>query len=469
VYNLDKEKTIILILTLPLFVSALLLLALRSGFFIGEAARGEYESETIYARCECADCHCRDEGKKLLSFKGPDAECEDYESEDERMTCYYNNSQASFACPYLEDKKAVEDCFEKYKGSVFNYYQGGAGTLVTNQSYTTGGSRMYLAGSDCNGECIVKTGTDEPTNNVMTFRDSSRDVQYGGDVDMIGIINIQSAEGGAYFGSDVRYGEKDLGGGKKGQGLVYYDNFNGMNLNGCLDMKVLANHNHLMTIPGNEREHFGSVEIEKGLEVNGDLKTDFMYFQGRFLRWSQPIRGHWILYYKTPPKEPNACEEPDLPRDQAPNPIPHMAGMGEVGPSESYYNADGGGAGGGGGGGGGASGGGGAAGPAPDGTPSSMDGYNTQITVNWSGAYVSVDKILQRKFVFPGRGPSYGSEFLFVFNDGQRIHVTNPSHYMIVSSAGRKYQPGGTGDISSMEVYADRGSSPSSVTVYYNK
>ncbi len=334
-YNLNKEKIIIFSLTIPLGLLSLFLLLFGPSLIARGAddknQTGRYHTETIYERRDCADGTCHDAGKKMISFKGPDAECESYMSEDERMKCYFNNSQASFSCPNLEKKGEVEDCFEKYRGPVFNYFQGGAGSLITTKSFTTGGSRMYFDGFDCNGEHKIKTGTDEPTNNAITFYEGSRDVHYGGDLDVRGDIAIQSSQGGAYFGSNVEYGEKDLGNGLRGQGLVKYDNFNGMNLNRCLDMKVLANHHQLLTIPGEERETFGAVEVEKGLEVNGDLKADFMYFQGRFLRWSQPIRGHFILYYNTPAEAPTTCDRPGYPRDIQPITTPSLIGPGESG------------------------------------------------------------------------------------------------------------------------------------------
>ncbi len=317
---------------MPLIGLSFFLLVLRDGMLARGALQDSgYKSETIYERRECADCNCKDCGKKLIEFKGPDAECENYMSEDERMKCYFNNSQASFSCPNLEDSGEIDDCFEKYRGPVFNYFQGGAGTLVANQSFTVGGSRMYFEGFDANGEHKIKTGTDEPSNNAITLRDSSRDVQFGGDLYVNGDITLLSREGGAYFGSDVEYGEKNLGGGVKGQGLVSYDNFNGLNLNRCLDMKMLANHQHLLTIPGGERESFGATELEKGLEVNGDLKADYMYFQGRFLRWSQPIRGHFILYYNTPSHEPSSCGLPGYPRDIPPHTYPSINEEGDEG------------------------------------------------------------------------------------------------------------------------------------------
>ncbi len=352
-YNLNKEKLIILTLAAPLCVLSLFLVLLGEGIFALGASQGSsYKSETIYEKRECADCNCKDCGKKLISFKGTDSGCEGYASEDDRTKCYFNNSQASFACPDLEDSGEVDNCFERYRGPVFNYYQGGAGTLVANQSFTTGGSRMYFTGFDADGQHVIKTGADEPSNNALTLRESCRDVQYGGDLDVNGNVTVKSVEGGAYFGSDVEYGEVELNeDGLRGQGVVKHDNFNGFNLNQCMDMKVLANHNHIMTVPGGDRQNnvFGSIEIEKGLEINGDLKASFMFFQGRWLVWSPPKRGHFILYYNTPSQDPTACELPGYPRDEPPVKTPDLAGVGESGPGGGSSGGGGGGSGGGGG------------------------------------------------------------------------------------------------------------------------
>ncbi len=315
-YNLNREKLIILFLALPLCILSLFLVLTREGLFAqGATEQKHYTTETYYEKTKCKDCNCESTGKKLISFKGMDAECEKYKSEDERMKCYQNNSQASFACPNLESKKEVEDCYEKYTGSIFGYYQGGAGTLVTTQSITSNGARLYLDGFDCNREHIVKTGVNGPNSNAIIFHEGSRDVYYGGNLDIGGDLTLLSNETGLYFGSNVDYGSKNLGNGVKAEAIVDYNNFNGFNLNKCLDLRVLANHRHLMTITGKERQTFAAVEIEKGLEVDGDLKTDTIYFQGRRLVWSQPIRGHFILYYKTGPVAPSECSLGDYVRD----------------------------------------------------------------------------------------------------------------------------------------------------------
>ena len=332
--NLNKEKLIIFLLAVPLCIMPIFLYFLNNTF--SASAEDEYKTETIYECRECSDCNCRDSVKKLISFKGPDADCESYQSEDDRMSCYFKNSHASYVCPDLEDSGALEDCYEKYKGSTFNYYQGGPGTLVANQSVTSNGSRAYFTGYDCNGEHVIRTGAEEPNNSVVTLREGSRDVEYGGDVNINGSLILESEQGGVYFGSDVDYSYDDLGHGLRGQTITNYENLNGLNLNRCLDLKVIANHNHLMTIPGKERTGGDApnvgLEIETGLEVNGDLKAQFMWMQGRFLRWSEPIRGNWILYYNSPAVEPPGCTLPDYERDTPVTETPALVGTGEPGP-----------------------------------------------------------------------------------------------------------------------------------------
>ncbi len=333
-YNLDREKKLILILATPMVISAFFFIVIGQGLFASGASEEKKtdttKNETIYEKRECKDGKCTDQGKKLIQFKGASAECENYTTEDARMKCYSENSQSAYACSNLEDKKEVQDCYEKRRGNIFNDNQGGQGTLVANKSITVDGAREYMTGFDCRGAHKIKTGADEYGSGAITFYDSSRDVRYGGDIGIGSDINLMSLEAGVYFGSDVEYGEKDVGNGA-GQGIVAYDNFNGMNLNRCGDLKVLANHRQLLTIVGANRDSFGGTETEKGLEVNGDVKTDFMYFQGRFLKWSEPIRGHFILYYNDPPAEPSSCGLPDYKRDAQPHSTPSLGGDGPAG------------------------------------------------------------------------------------------------------------------------------------------
>lgn len=101
-----------------------------------------------------------------------------------------------------------------------------------------------------------------------------------------------------------------------------------------------------------------------------------------------------------------------------------------------------------------------------------MHGYENSLTIKNTGAKVSVDRILQDKFVFPQDGPKYGKSFLIVWSDDHQLYVPDSKH-MILRPApdARKYQPGypysSNPDIDTMEVYAKRGTHPESVTLYY--
>ncbi len=101
-----------------------------------------------------------------------------------------------------------------------------------------------------------------------------------------------------------------------------------------------------------------------------------------------------------------------------------------------------------------------------------MHGYDNELTIKNKGDKVSVDRILQDKFVFPKLGPKYGKSFLIVWSDENELLVPDSKH-MILKSApdARKYQPGypysSNREIRTMEVYAKRGTHPESVTLFY--
>ena len=102
-----------------------------------------------------------------------------------------------------------------------------------------------------------------------------------------------------------------------------------------------------------------------------------------------------------------------------------------------------------------------------------MRGYSNSVTVNNNGAWVSIDKILRDKFVFPKLGPQYGPKLLVVWSDGRELYVPDSTQMVMYGGNDeRKYQPGGkysgnNPDIPTMEVYAAIGTHPDSVTVYY--
>lgn len=100
-------------------------------------------------------------------------------------------------------------------------------------------------------------------------------------------------------------------------------------------------------------------------------------------------------------------------------------------------------------------------------------GYANQLTINNTGAKVSIDKIWRDKFVFPKLGPQYGPKLLIVWSDGRELYVPDSKKMTMYGSGDeRKYQPGGpysgnNPDIPTMEVYAAMGTHPDSVTLYY--
>jgi len=103
-----------------------------------------------------------------------------------------------------------------------------------------------------------------------------------------------------------------------------------------------------------------------------------------------------------------------------------------------------------------------------------LRGFSNELTLQDSGAVMSCDKVLQHKIVFPKLGPQYGSSLLLVWSDGNELYVPDSRNMAMEGSQNdyRKYQPGGAysgnnPDIPTMEVYAKRGTHPSSVTLYY--
>jgi len=101
-------------------------------------------------------------------------------------------------------------------------------------------------------------------------------------------------------------------------------------------------------------------------------------------------------------------------------------------------------------------------------------GYKKSLTMDDRGEIMQCDSINQHKITFPKLGPEYGSSMLFIWSDNNELHVPNSSKMAMNGDQSdyRKYQPGGqysgnNPDIPTMEVYAKRGTHPSSVTMYY--
>jgi hypothetical protein len=101
-------------------------------------------------------------------------------------------------------------------------------------------------------------------------------------------------------------------------------------------------------------------------------------------------------------------------------------------------------------------------------------GYKKSLTIADDGQVMQCDSITQHKIVFPRLGPDYGNSMLLIWSDKNELHVTNSAKMAMNGNISdfRKYQPGGqysgnNPDIPTMEVYAKRGTHPSSVTMYY--
>jgi hypothetical protein len=100
-------------------------------------------------------------------------------------------------------------------------------------------------------------------------------------------------------------------------------------------------------------------------------------------------------------------------------------------------------------------------------------GYKNSLTIADTGLIMWCDNIIQHKIVFPKLGPEYGSSMLLIWSDKNELHVSNSAHMAMDGNINdyRKYQPGGpysnNPDIPTMEIYAKRGTHPSSVTIYY--
>ncbi len=101
-------------------------------------------------------------------------------------------------------------------------------------------------------------------------------------------------------------------------------------------------------------------------------------------------------------------------------------------------------------------------------------GFANSLTIADTGQIMHCDKIMQHKIVFPKLGPQYGRRLLLVWSDGNELAVPNSAEMAMNAHPRdyRKYQPGGrysghNRDIPTMEVYAKRGTHPSSVTLYY--
>lgn len=167
------------------------------------------KSETIYSEINCADCNCVEAGRKLFTFQGTEANCEDAETEAERASCYYLQSFGVYECAEIKDQVKYELCMQKYRGELFKYNTGRAGTLITRSGVFTNGTRTYLNGFDNQGKHIIKTGFTDFFSDAITLRQGTGDVEIGGDFSTSGKelsnLYLLSPNSGIYLSGDVEY------------------------------------------------------------------------------------------------------------------------------------------------------------------------------------------------------------------------------------------------------------------------
>jgi len=320
---MNKLLNIILI---TLFFSSIIMAGISSAkIALGTNSQGLYDyqickekdytkSETIYSKTKCSGCNCRDDGIKLFTAVGTDADCENTKSETERKACYGLNSYAKYLC---EDNGVYsQKCYDKYpahRSSPYNYYTGEGGTFINLSDFLIGGIRTYFNGFDAGYTHKIFSDFRNYEWPAITLGKNSRDFQIGGNLYMDSDFQISGHNSGIYFNNQASFGIKDYiyNNGdteKKGFGIINTNSATGIEsskyLNNEHDILFKANHNNLVIFPNdvdreNERRYFPLPDVQKSLEIDGSLDIENeLYFQNHDLLWSQPIRGNVVLYYK---------------------------------------------------------------------------------------------------------------------------------------------------------------------------
>ena len=164
----------------------------------------QYVSEKI----NCFNCRCEQEGKRLFAFFGTEAECEDFKIEEDRADCYAEHSLRGIQCGFINDTELKKQCRAGFPGNVSDYYLGSAGTLFHRKHLIIEGGRMHISGSDRFGEHRIMTGTNEPGDLQMIFRDRSGDVEFSHNLSVEDDLDINSPMGGIYFASKTEFDDK---------------------------------------------------------------------------------------------------------------------------------------------------------------------------------------------------------------------------------------------------------------------
>ena len=223
ILDINFKKYTPIIIVLVLFVSTLVLALVDfSSIKMGQAKecdgcqeRENIETEYISQDMTCSRCDCSQAGKKMFSFYGTEADCEDMKKEKDRYDCYAKHSLREQTCGHIVDNNLKIQCMERFSSMIYKYYLGPGGTLVNQNNVTIKGDTTILNGFDQYGEHKLMTGTEEARDLAITFRRRSGDVEFNNNLFVPGDLRINSTYGGVYFGSelvfdDVIYENGDL-------------------------------------------------------------------------------------------------------------------------------------------------------------------------------------------------------------------------------------------------------------------
>ncbi len=337
-----------------LSISALVLTFANSSFVVFSAeddctkctSQKNEATEIIYENVKCSDCHCEDSGKPLIIAHGTWADCEKLDMETAKRecesnkrigesceninlevakgSCYRSHSQLAYVCSYLKDSNQRLAC-EKRNSMFRKSYYGGAGTFATQYNITVGGKRIYFVGFDAEGKHKIMTSFADLANPI-TFRDTSRDVEAGGDfyIGLVGEKNIafSSNKSSISFSNDIDYNRVNLKNGVSG--LVMDNQFEtgvkraGVYNDEYRDLIISANSNNILFFSDKsdkrkesyESSSFSPLKVKKGLDVEGNIAVEGLKLDGVFETYmSAPIRNSRVLYYDEHSSETLTAEE----------------------------------------------------------------------------------------------------------------------------------------------------------------
>lgn len=273
------------------------------------------KSETIYKNVNCSGYNCIDEGRKLFSFHGINANCEELSDEAERFACYFRHSYQDYKCGEIKDKAERDKCNDSYRKYPYYYYLGPAGSLIAQRGFWIGGWRTYILGFNFKKEHYIMTEADEAFK-ALTLRENSRDLEFAGDLNTWGTFQLTSSSTGIYFGAkpeydEIRYDEK-----YKGQAIVTKNTANAIRApkyqySYLQDLAITANYQAILKTPyGGVNGRLGgkraTASFEKGVYLedwpfkisNQESGSEALYFNNKRVQWTElPIMGKYILYF----------------------------------------------------------------------------------------------------------------------------------------------------------------------------